>query len=385
MRLVETAKMFLSAARILGRVSTLVIVAALLASYSALMLYGDSVYTVYSHNNCSSHIYLDVGKARDASIGIWVVSIFLLVAAAAGRAHPEAKNAKMVLDVMIDIGVLGIILAGLLTMLMVFTGSCKFTVGDERNGEIEESKVVAAFLIVIGAINAVMQGLKVDEKREYGIATATNMTPVLHLAQVAVTVVIVLIMTATEKTVANDFINMSRLREAECSYAAAPLPDNKFYDAIELFRIDAAGLKAVHNPYMYNLAYVITTCTCLQFILYFWQMCGQLHGKAASSDMVVTAVMIVGHWAHIVAGVSIALFAASAALANEVAACSPLNSSNPYIMALFVSLVTFYGIGSINVLTNMSNTRFSNFLHSALGTLGLTLKSFPGGRKSSPL
>jgi FtsH-binding integral membrane protein len=166
---------------------------------------------------------------------------------------------------------------------------------------------------------------------------------------------------------------MAKLRLPECGTAAARVDKNAFYDAIELYRIDAARLEVRHNPYMYNLTYVLMACTCLEFIVYFWHTCGKRNGKTTevllTGVTVDTATMIFGHWAHIVAGVSISLFAASAALSNEVAACSPYNGDNATMRAFFISLLVFYGVGSVNVLTNLSNTRFAQLLHAAVFTV----------------
>ena len=159
--------------------------AGFVASWAALVGYGDNVLEAYQHAECNSTFYNDVQEIRDASQGLFVGGIFTLAFGALGVVH-KVWSSTLIAEVPLILGAASIILAGLLAFLVGLSGSCQYAVGGDGNGEIQDLQVFGAFVLCIGIGGALLTDVKREDDK-YIVASTTPAQFALWIVSVVVT------------------------------------------------------------------------------------------------------------------------------------------------------------------------------------------------------
>ena len=310
------------------------LLAGVFVAYSAFVGFGDNVYTAYTSTNCSSLYFDDINKIRSATQSIWLAGFGCIAWVIVGAYHKVFEH-HYVADAFVFLGICGIVLAGLFTILVALTGACSDPVGSPTNGEVYDFAVFSGFAIALALIQTMLTDVVAPAHKSYTVAGTTVMTALVYVCRTILVGILFKITQLDKADFLADYVRAADLASTACVNASRGL-DTEVYDTIRIF--DVAGNK--FNSPMVALAVTLVatvaiegTCRLIDFC-HAREWCEWIPGK----DLWRTGTFVAQCFTDVV----LAIFLFSFLLANDVAACPVYNvgnTSNNDLSFLFVTFV----------------------------------------------
>ena len=143
------------------RIAMVLSLAFTMAAFSAMQTYGNDAVSSFDHSACSVYYFTNVADVRSSSRALYVAGFISLFAGVFAHKtetdKDDSQRVAFVADLGILVGVLSIVVSGLLSMIVVFSGTCTHGVGDIRNNSNDDIKVYAAVVLSLCLMQAYLK------------------------------------------------------------------------------------------------------------------------------------------------------------------------------------------------------------------------------------
>ena len=342
-----------------------------IAAFAGLVVYGDNVVADYMSYNCSSPFYKNLKIARSTSLGLFVVSIFVIFVTFVS-AKLEYISSERFVNRAVLLGIAGFVISGLIAIEVVLGGSCDVPlaaiptpVNDTNSGN-ENIGVCSGLLLGLATVLGILavDFIPVDDSVDgttHIRAQRTSYDACWNWAvRMTLGVALVTIMSETnESRFRRKFIDAARYNTPACAIARrfsdAPNSDlyKHYYLPIRLVNLDnynattGAIITSPPSSQMYALAACVMAALVAEGLgrcLEMYMTLQHLHTPGNRSTIFITRFLALFSY------VSFGLFVSSFVLSNAIVACPIFDPNHSDILQwAYVSMALFYGSAAVHV------------------------------------
>lgn len=303
--------------------------------YVGIITYGDRLFDLYVQPECQSKMVDNIGEVRNTVFGMFIAALMLT-----GTFMRYVGALPM----------LGVLVAGLMTMVVVVSGSCgQFNPFSMDNGEIEDLPVVALMVLVLGLVQAGLQHYVMAPNLSADMFGGTTVVKiVVWLSRLLAVAGVEAVISSIDSTAVSTV-------SAACANIYTQIDfDSADKQAYKRIRFEDDNGKA--NPAMEALLVVMIVVVVIELgsrvagiVMSEWR------GLFESVSTVCALFVDIG--------LSISMY--SVMLANDISACPTFDFGNQSVEFMVYALVMFYGVSTIAIGTTFSKNKYMYILSGA--------------------
>lgn len=332
----------------------------MVACYPALVIYsGAAAGEHMAAYDCTSHLYRNLKDTRQAALGLFLVSILMVVMAL--LLEYEYKFGQQYKDWSTVVAFGGFVISGLLSLEVVLAGSCDvpFAAVTVDSLTDEDVEVTGAVVLVLASMLGILHAdVWEDEHDNVRILPPSYSTFINALARFSLLCGLVILMSTADDALQRRYIDEERYNSIACAETRSIMKNhtsslyNDFYKPIRLVDTDHCNtttgelLSVTANDSMTGAIGSALAALFVELILYVVAMrltVINIYHESLNGTLI--AAKVLGLFQYVVIG----LCTTSITLANSSTACSIYDTSTTLIMYILVCIGVVYGMATVHV------------------------------------